>query len=114
MSSKKHRAKKVQVHRGTIVFWCYGVWGPVNKDNPIKELLVRDGAYSIPYPDDGNIPRAVLAAARELFLGGLIGWKLCYTLKEIEAMVADNSNPAMISGSVVMSPRASSPKMARN
>ncbi len=114
MSSKRKRAKKVQVHRGTVVFWCYGVWGPVKKDSPIKELLVRGGAYSIPYPEDGNIPRAVLEASRALLLGGLIGWKLCYTLQEIEAMVAEHSNLAMVSGAVVVSPRVSSPKMARN
>lgn len=103
MSSKQRRAKKVQSHRGTIVLWCYGVWGPAKEDSPIKDLkklLVRPGAYSIPFPKDGNVPKAVLEASEELLLGGLISWKICYSLAEIRAMADEHANPLVASQTI--------------
>jgi hypothetical protein len=105
MSSKKKRRKKVQNH-GTIVFWSYGIWGPVSKGNAIKKLLPRGDVYSIPFPDDGNVPKAVLVAARELLLGGLISWKIAYNVDELVNMVEQGDHQSTSSGVIRVLPIA--------
>lgn len=112
MSSKKKREKKAQSHRGSVVFWCYGVWGSL-PGSKIKHLLVRDQTYMIPIPEDNNIPRAVLSAAKELLIGGLIGWKICYTMRELEEMALGVSVPP-VSGTIKVLPKPAGVGNSRN